>query len=369
MNYLTEEGFSFHTFELKKSLTFDEYRTIKNAIYSLAKIKKYRVYQIKNSVISEQYKRYGILIKLYDNGPNLPHMELRVNPRLACEDYNYIGIFNCTEENIKTAKNRIDELLSMVCSPYLFDELTFSRIDFCVNIQLNDPLLSDQYMRCIRKCFVPKSFHRDRFTPDEWNYKEKNKQSFRASQKESVFTIYDKVFQLGQEHLLQSNQHCPAALIRFEVSFKRPAIKKLMEQSSCSTERSNTEFLRFFGLTSRFVLERYVRNFFPEGVYLTYQKAKETILRADIKRKIRKRMLTLLENASSCGNLNSAVLELKRDLNLTDYQVDHTLSAFEKLHLNPVTLPNQGILIGIQGIYQLLFSVEPDACADQENLL
>lgn len=369
MNHLTEEGFSFHTFELKKPLTFEEYRTIKNAIYSLAKTKKFRVYQIKNAIISEQYKRYGILMKLYDNGPNLPHMELRGNPRLACEDYNYIGIFNCTEENIKTVRDKINELLSMVCSPYLFDELTFSRIDFCVNIQLNDPLLSDQYMRCIRKCYVPKSFRRERFTPDEWNYKEKNKHSFRAFQKESVFTIYDKTFQLEQEHLLYSNQSCPTALIRFEVSFKRPAIKKLIKQNSCFTERSNTEFLRFFGLTSQSVLERYVRKFFPEGVYLTYQKTKETILRADIKRKIRKRMLALLENASSCGNLNNAVQELKEDLNLTDYQVDHVLNAFEKLYLNPVTLPNQGILIGIQGIHQLLFSVERNACTDEENLL
>ena len=111
MTRLTDEGYSFHTLQLTKSLNTKEYSYIKNVIFSNAKVEKCRAYLLEGCLISEQYKRSGVLITLYDNGSNPPHIELRINPRFLCGDFDYLGIFCCTRINIKTVKNSLDKIL------------------------------------------------------------------------------------------------------------------------------------------------------------------------------------------------------------------------------------------------------------------
>lgn len=352
---LTDEGYSFHTFQLTKSLNPEEYRDIKDTIFSHAKIKKYRAYSENGCIISEQYKRLGVLIKLYDNGLKPPHIELRVNPRFVCEDYDYLGIFLCTQANVETVKNSIDEILFSIHCPYRFDEMTLSRIDLCVNLELDDSVVSDLYLRCVRKCFVPNPFVRVRFPSVE---KEKNKHSFRAVSSESDFTIYDKLFQARDERLLEDDRSYPSALIRFEVALKRPAILRQLKQFFHDAIPSNSDLLGHFGLQSKLILQKYISDFFPNGYYLTYQEAKKMILSSQHKCKIRMRMLSLLENVRFCDHLNNAIAQLKSEFKLTDYQIRVVLKAFNELDLNPVTLPNKSFYIGINGIYRLFESAE-----------
>lgn len=75
-------------------------------------------------------------------------------------------------------------------------------------------------------------------------------------------------------------------------------------------------------------------------------------------------MLSLLENASCCDNLNNAVEELQNDFKLNDYQVSTVLKAFQKQNLNPVTLPNRSVYTGLQGIRQLFETAENAMGAD-----
>ena len=98
--------------------------------------------------------------------------------------------------------------------------MTLSRIDLCVNLELDDSVICEQYLRCVRKCFIPSSFKREHFPIGEKEAREKNKHSFRAISSESDFTVYDKIFQAKDEHLFRDDRSYPPALIRFEVALK-----------------------------------------------------------------------------------------------------------------------------------------------------
>lgn len=234
------------------------------------------------------------------------------------------------------------------------EDMNLSRIDLCVNLELEDRNITETYLRCIQKCAIPKKFRRDRFSPTERNYEKKNKFSFRAVSPELTFTAYDKIFQAKEENLLNQFEQAPSALIRFEVSLGRTIIHQLSVQS-LKTAACIPKLFQYFGCNSRSIMKNVISTFFPAGQYVTYEEAKREIVIARLKRKIRKRMLSLLGHASLCNNLNNAIRELREEYGLTDYQVRVILKAFEELQINPVTLAMQERpYLRIEGVRELL---------------
>lgn len=353
MNYITSEGFSFHTFELTKEIHREQYRTIKNTLYDSAKFNRNRVYSDHNCLVSEQFKRFGIIIKLYGKD-QFNFFQLRINPRIVCGDYNYLGIFLCTEENIAILFSTVNQLLDSIHCGFLMEDMNLTRMDFCVNLQLEDRSITEVYLHCIRKCAIPGKFNRNSFLSAEKDSKTKNKHSFRAAGSELTFTVYDKLFQAEEENLLNSAELYPPALIRFEVSLGQQMIHELAMMGLKSAD-CTPDLFRYLGYGSRSVMEEVIFIFFPAGRYVTYENAKTEIINARLKRKIRDRMLSLLEHASLCGNLNSAISKLEEEYRLTPYQIRVILQAFEKLRINPVTLTcKDRPYLGIEGVRELL---------------
>jgi|GEM_PF-3818457 len=354
---IAEEGFSFHTFELTKLITYEEYRLIKNAFYLLSE-QRYRVYNDKYCMVCEKYKRMGIVIRLYENPGKPPHLQLRVNPRLTCGQYDYIGIFPCTKENIKTVKGTVDEVLASIGANYKFNDMTVSRIDLCTNVEM-EPIFCEPYMRVIRKCRMPYSFWRTSFTKGESNYKEKNKHSFRASNQDTVFTIYDKVYQLQERKLLEPDSQMQHRLIRFEVSLNRAAVIRVNREYFQCPFNDNSDLLWAFGLLSRKIIQTYVYRFFPEGSYAPYEKVQSAVQKLDVSNKIRKRMLYLLRKASDCSYLSRAVRDMESEFFISGYKTDKVFQCFENLHYNPVTTLGETL----PGIRELLgFTLEKPPC-------
>ena len=248
----------------------------------------------------------------------------------------------------------VDHILSMVHSGFQMKDMNLSRIDLCVNLQLEDRNITEIYLRCIRKCTVPIKFKRVRFPETERDYKIKNKFSFRAESPELTFTAYDKIFQAKEENLLDPSGEYPHALIRFEVSLRRARIYQLAVRDLKSVACC-PELFHYFGCISRGIMQDCISTFFPEGRYVTCEEARRAITNARLKRKIRKRMLSLLEHASSCGNLNNAIRELSEEYRLTDYQAGVILKSFEKLRINPITLTGkERPYLSIEGVRELL---------------
>lgn len=335
---ITQEGFSFHTFEMSKSITRDEYQQIKDSIFDFAKEEKHRAFSEGNCLISEKYKPYGIIIKLFNNSDKPPHLQLRVNPRLACAEKSYVGIFHCTEENIETVKAVINRILTDMNTGYDFNGMTVSRIDLCVNLEMDQYYL-DAYMRLICKCKLPESYRRIGFIRDEPDFKEKNKRSFRAANKDVQFTIYDKKFQVAEEGLFYFDMPVENGLIRFEVSLKRDAIYRNNEYFRLQFA-DNSNFLWVYGMLSRKIIEKYICKFFPKGIYASYERTKAAVRNASFPNKTKVLMLDLLKATSEHESLFNAIRDVKfmyPKPNKFDLKLNRILKNFERLNYNPVT--------------------------------
>lgn len=355
MTKLTKEGSSFHTFELTKSITYEELREIKNTIYQIASQQKEKVFQ-DNRNITECiiWKRNGVRLFLHENMGNPPHIRLVVNPRITIEDFEYVGIFSYSQESMEQVRSCIDQILTDIHLNETFESMTLSRIDLCVNIEFEDVWLCGEYMRLFRKCRVPDSYHQDRFYSDEANYKEKNKHSFRARKRDVTFTIYDKLFQLEEESFLNSNSPLPNGLLRIEVALRRNEILRIARERMHEKYSSNLKLFQLFGEESKELMKPTIIAFFPHGVYAPYDILRENIGQIKIKEKVRNRMLYLVEKASQCKSLNNAIKNVTFEKDLSPSQIRGLLEAFEENHMNPVTLPKTGTCLSLPSLREIL---------------
>lgn len=352
---LTKEGFSFHTFELSKSITYEELREIKNTIYQIASQQKERVFKDKHNITGcTIWKRNGVRLFLHENMGKPPHIRLVVNPRITLEDYEYVGIFSYTNENMERVRSCIDHILTEIHLNETFETMTLSRIDLCVNIEFDDVLLCTEYMRLFRKCMVPESYRRDRFYSDEANYKEKNKRSFRASKYDTSFTIYDKLFQLEEEKRLYSNSSLPNGLIRIEVALRRKEILRISRERIHEEVVSKLQLFRLFGEESKEIMKPTIFAFFPHGEYTSYDVLHQYIGKLNMMEKIRDRMRYLVEKASQCKSLNTAIKNVTFEKDLSPSQIRGLLEAFEECHVNPVTIPKTGTCLSLPSLREIL---------------
>ena len=200
MAKLTPEGFSIHTIELKKQITYSMLRDLKALEYKNSQ-GSYRFYydEAHRIYISERYKNVGVRLYFHENEEGLqPHIRLIINPRILIGDISYTGIFEKTNENwIKLFLN-LDNILNELGSDYSIESFTVSRIDLCVNLKANLRDINTT-MRLIRKCRIPEVYERVYFSSEEENAKEMNKIVFMCGEITMKFPYITKAFKCSRK--------------------------------------------------------------------------------------------------------------------------------------------------------------------------
>jgi len=353
---ISSDGFSYHTMLVKKLLSCNEYKVIKNSLYEAIKTERCKVFHEGSCIISDQYKEEGIIIRLKKNINKFSYLELRINPLFLIGEGDYSRIFSFSADNVYRASDKIDEVLKCLGMDFNFEDMKLSRIDLCVNFEVPDEATADAYMRIFKKCKLPYSYMLvPPFGKDEKNYIEMNRNSFRASNQSSTLTIYNKTFQLQNEELID-NELIPIILIRVEVELKRKEINEIIQcNSSDILLLSNRDLLIFMGENSKLILTEYLKQFFLPGRYLSFDEAKKVVAQSENKKGIKRRMLYLLEKASERKNLSIALKKLEGEYCLTKYQLNKILEKFTELRINPITLLNsQSLIKNLQSIYEVL---------------
>lgn len=353
MAKLTAEGFSFHTIELKKKITYSKLRDLKALEYKNCK-ENYRFYydEVHRIYISERYKNAGVRLYFHENGEGpSPHIRLIINPRILIGDFSYVGIFEKTDENWMKLFLNLNKILKELDSEYSIESFTVSRIDLCVNLKANLRDINTT-MRLIRKCRIPEVYERVYFSSEEDNAKEMNKNSFHVRRDYDEVSIYNKGYQMQQEGL---SEYGDVDILRFEVQLKRKAIVRFLNQYYGSHYISNSEILNFFAERSRDIMGYRLKDFFTKGYHLQYSEAQRIVNANTIfTSKTRQRMKQLIYYTSQCKNLNIAIKHLEDEFSLNKKQIEQLLKDFERINLSPITLKNNSFDLNQPSVLDML---------------
>lgn len=353
---ITKDGFSYHTFEMTKKIDFNEYRYIRNTFHKINGMYKGRIYQKGKSYISEQFGSVGVNMYLL-RSKNLPtYFILKVNPLFLIAKKNYFSIFTSNIENIVKVRDEINNILDVIGANFRFEDMSISRIDLCVNLEMDSSEIIDAYMRLFKKCQIPCGYILDKFSKEKENYKEINKHSLHASSTNTIINIYDKSFQVKEENLDLNQENYIDNMLRVEIGLMRPAIYQIMQKYEGGINQlSNIDLLEFMGKYSKMLIEEYLLKFLTPGVYIPYSEVEKIIQKTDYEKKIKIRMRKFLEKVSECKNMNAAIKQIEEEYSLTKKQTDYILSNFNDLGINPITLKNdQSHLQSLPSLFDLL---------------
>lgn len=350
---ITQEGFSYHTIELKKKINYEDYIRIKNAYHEINNIYPGRMYDDnKGGYKSVQFSSIGIdciHMKRNDNKPT--YFVMIINPRLLSGDYGYLGIFRFSEENVKKSVHRIDEVLKLIKANFKFEEMNITRIDLSVNLETNDRNIVDAYIRVFQKCFVPAPYKRVEYGKDKENYKEKNKNSFRTDSEGSMLTVYNKSFQMKEEDLYDENINDGVIRMRIEVALRRKLLRDVL---NINGYLSNYDLLLFMGENSKNIINQYLLRFFGTGIYIPFKSAVIAINETNYENRVKQNMLLLLLKTSECKNMNEAITRLLKS-GISYKQIQNILIKFDEMNINPVTLKNNnGNIMVLPSIFDFL---------------
>ena len=222
------------------------------------------------------------------------------------------------------------------------DRLSVSQIDVTQNLWFDEGTDLEAITRLFRRSNVPNDFKRNKKIP-----------GFCANANIVTIKAYDKI-----RHLLEKKEIAlppeweGKILLRLEVSMKREKFINLLQLDRGD---SIENMLTAAYLQAGDIISDYLVKLFPAAApHFRFDYTREMVKKRVGKEDLRNRMLFLLEKTSETDGLDRAIQATMEQYNLQHNQIDRVFEEFDKIGVNPVTLPNKSEISRIPNIRRMM---------------
>ena len=325
--------YSTHTFEISMALKTEKFYKQLAKAYEKARKGKYRIYQYDAIHIDEALKSKGIMIK-YQNGNYKKILKFIVNPSvlLGGDD---LQLWKPTEENIEKLLQELETHIQEYFDfKYTLNDYILSRIDFTVNIDVDDRKNVLAYIKVFHNLGAVKGFSLKYSKNDENIIKERSF-DLEGNSNGIDFTAYDKE--------AESNRQKAKGILRVEVKLMKPkSIRKYTDETSISSQIGD------LSKKSREIFLDVITEIVPHGDYYKMKQAKRIIEDTISKKKLREKMLKLMELIPKHKSLLSAQKKFN------DRHIDEIMEKFSELNVSPVTISKRQSIRHLKSLYGYL---------------
>lgn len=325
---------SYHTFELRYQLTYQEKETLINIFRKMGKV----------YVDKEDFTRPTICEALSDKGINIKFnqytkndftfnmMYIKINPRRVMEHNNYIGIFDShhTAKMLQKVDKHLQSVTSLIPSVHM---CKLNRIDFCSNIEMESQDAVMNYLKLLHRGYYPKNH----FPTTYYDLKSKRTKlydnSITMSNKHIAVTYYNKYSQLNE------NPHCQNIddaknILRAEIQCKKSKIKHLEKKFNCCGVQ---KFLEHSDEIGAYVFKHYANIFYGSGDFYKLDEIYEKIDNSNLKKKSKTTMKELISMSAKHSSLNQALHKLRLNMDETK----SIMKKFDKIGICPIAIPRR----------------------------
>lgn len=333
--------YGVHTYSVGQVLTYKQYQKVKKKCLDSGKVKE------NSDIIAgmEYYFYYGhveqgIKLHLFGVSGQIYRLSVQIEPCRVLGSLDPTVLFRANKRHYKQLVKVVDAQLRKLSVPGSIDGMKISRCDVTINANFDDHNILLEYLRILKKGYVPKKFEVVKFQKDEGkarDWKSANKTSYCISSKNERFLVYDKISQLEMigrwdEGLTNKN------ILRFEAELQREALKKYLGKVAV---QSNWKLLSVAMDNATSIIRRYLQKMRLDcNAYLRYADAASLIENAQVSAKMKERMLYLLKKTSDSKNLNAALDKLQDHFAINKKQADRVLKKFGQFGISPVALRN-----------------------------
>lgn len=333
--------YSMHTMTLRARLTYYDMKNICEKLIDYSESHKKGYYEdeiMKNSKI--KYKKFTVAERFGFNTLELLHakimdrntywLDIKINPRRMFHKNDYPFTYIANENDIKLSCERIQVFLDEVGITEIGkDAFYIHRIDYCVNIDLQNRYMVDTYMRLIKKGRYP--YHAQRMLEYSKTGKRfvPTKNSFTVYSDICEFSVYDKSSQLQGETEKYSEEEIRQAegMIRIEYRAKRAKVRTEEKKNSCM---ESLELLNYTPKIAEKNISRYVKLAYGSGRFVKYEEAKSMIEESGLHGKTKNALIDILKMVSRY-DLQTAQMYYEKDFG-------KYMKQFNKLGISPITI-------------------------------
>ena len=273
----------------------------------------------------------GILIHTYllkKKGFYSYYIIYRISAQRIIENDNFVGLFNT--KNYGVLKKKINKLLKDKSKHLpLIGDCKLSRLDFCINAEMENQEQVKAYIKMARRANIPQYLNQRLY----YDKKAKRKKSYEDDM--TVYnddyieiSIYNKLRQMKKEEKkIYSDKDFKAAenIVRIEIRCMKKKLKELKKKFNVNTIDN---FMKKADKIGRYLYKHYLSEMFGTGEIFTLKKAKEQFLLGDLKPKNIEALNEFLEFANEMRSVNKAYeiyckadgkKETRRVLNMFNY--------------------------------------------------
>lgn len=373
----TSDGFSFHTSELKSYPDGKRFHKTLKLLYEAAQksthscmttypLKKYESKTIKPHC-STMLRHHGIVLFLTEivkNGWHKYTIKAVVNPRRVLEpESGYLGIAPTDEDSLERFQDEFTALMRRYDLPEFLDEWTLTRLDLCVNLQLNKKKSAREFCRLLQKDLLPPKMERVYFYDPRANeeVREKQKQADQHSiclaNKSYGFVVYDKLYQTEAESLLDPSdwKKLPDGILRLELRCFKPYLDKLAAKEKLD---STSEQLYWMAQHSRELILKRVCQVFSSGTHYKPEAAKALINQSDFHKDTKKQLWWLFKRMRYPFSLEQLEKGMEKQFELKPRTVVKRLDQLQELGINLIPLRKDFYLEQLPSLPEILELLE-----------
>lgn len=376
----TSDGYSFHTLELKAHPNSESFHDTLELLYKAAKKSKdsrYTTYPLKEYEsetlkphCSTMLSPHGILLYLTERIKDDWHkytIKAIVNPRKVLDPgCSYLGIAPTDVESLDRFQDEFTSLMRRYDLPEFLDEWTMTRLDLCVNLQLNKKKAAREFCRLLQKDLLPPKLERVFFfDPDadkelQKKQKDADQHSICLENDSYSIVVYDKLYQAEVEGLMESNSwhELPDSILRLELRCFRTYLKKLAKKENLD---STSEQLYWMAQNSRELILKKVHQIFSGGTHYKPDNAKQIINDSKYHETTCEQLQWLINRTRYPFNLRQLKKRMQKKFELNPRAVVKRLEQLENLGINLVPLRNDFYLEQLPSLTKILELLEDDS--------
>ena len=376
----TSDGYSFHTLELKAHPDSESFHDTLELLYKAAKKSKdsrYTTYPLKEYKsetlkphCSTMLSPHGILLYLTERIKDDWHkytIKAIVNPRKVLDPgCSYLGIAPTDVESLDRFQDEFTSLMRRYDFPEFLDEWTMTRLDLCVNLQLNKKRSAQEFCRLLQKDLLPSKLERVFFYDPDVNKETQKKQ--KDADRHSIclendsysIVVYDKLYQAEAEGLIEKETwlKLPDSILRLELRCFCTYLKKLEKKEGLG---STSEQLYWMAQNSRELILKKVHQIFSGGTHYKPDIAKEIIDDSTYQETTREQLRWLINRTRHPFNLRQLEKGMKKKFKVTSRTAAQRIEQLERLGINLVPLRQDFYLEQLPSLSMILELLEDDS--------
>ncbi|MCM1190062.1 MAG: hypothetical protein NC541_12290 [bacterium] len=338
-------NYSVHTIRLYCRLTYTDYISIKDTLFTLdcsIQPKPYKTKKgiTKDSLIFRKLPYYGFnSIELVNIKDDINEINLRYTIYFIINLYNThtcLPNSNCriiSPADIESAVHNMMRDIRKIIGKRLLTVLKLGRVDFCIDLAFNNQHSAQEYINLLKLGIPRKNLHEYKYRDSLQHRKVAYKESFLLKCKSYEFQIYLKYKEMLNRKI--SNPEEASGIVRVELRAYGDKLSRLAEKYHIPyPECSIDNFLAKCPTIAYHEIPKMLAKMVGQRDFFPYDSVREKIIASKYKDSVKEKMLQVSFYFARHSNQN-----LLEDLGLSRYDWNSLLKKYDELGCSPIPVP------------------------------